>query len=499
MTRMPSVFVDGDVHPLRNDAFYHASRILKIAEDPSSTHSFDPNLHWPEGHWIAWPWAYDYLAGVVAGAFSADRIGAAGIMVFYPLFWLICSISLVGLIAREVLRPGLVAICMFAYAAHPLTLTLFGVGSLDHHSAEHFWILLSIYLTGMWLKQPGSSRAAVALGVALATATAFHNILFLLQIPVLASLFVARLSGYALPERRQTILFGISLLVTQFLVLLPSHHFLTFEYAFYLQSWFQLHAALLSAIGVFALCSKRKLTMVVLLSLAILLALPTAMQVMFGVSYLQSDLHMFDKLLETQPMFGGTLSVFQINFFFTGLVWLLPVYIGFAVFQLLKRRAEGMTLIVMVAAMFGFAMMLAQFRFQYFGLFFLVIMPMLVVQHLLPRGRDILIAGVIIIGAYVSTLSYYLIPPKPGDAPRYSYGLPIIKATKLQCEKQPGLLLANRNWGNYLLYQTQCPILSNNFILTPKEVDYVKKTFELMQQTPEQLPLQASHSARSSD
>ena len=42
-----------------------------------------------------------------------------------------------------------------------------------------------------------------------------------------------------------------------------------------------------------------------------------------------------------------------------------------------------------------------------------------------------------------------------------------------------------------MLYQTQCPILSNNFILTPKEVDYVKKTFELMQQTPEQLRISA--------
>ena len=252
MTRMPSVFVEGDVHPLSNDAFYHATRILKIAEDPSSTHSFDPNLHWPEGHWIAWHWAYDFLAGVIAGAFSSDRISAAGIMVFYPLFWLICSISLVGLIAKEVLRPGLAAICMFAYAAHPLTLTLFGVGALDHHSAEHFWILLSIYLTGRWLKQPEYSRAAVALGVALAAATAFHNILFLLQVPVLVSLFAARLSGYALPAKRQTILFGTSLLVMQLLVLLPSHHFLTFEYEFYLQSWFQLHAAFLTAIGVLA-------------------------------------------------------------------------------------------------------------------------------------------------------------------------------------------------------------------------------------------------------
>ena len=491
MTRMPSVFVDGEVHPLGNDAFYHAARILEIAEDPSSTHSFDQNLHWPEGHWIAWPWAYDYFGGVIAGALSSDRSGAAEIMAFYPLLWLVASISLVGLIAREVLRPGLAAVCMLAYAAHPLTLTLFSVGALDHHSSEHFWFLLSIYLTGMWLKFPESSRVPVALGIVLAASTAFHNSLFLLQILVLAGLFLARFSAHALPATRQATLFGISLLITQALVLLPSHHFLTFEYAFYLHSWFHLHAALLTAIGVFALCCRRAVVMWSMLFLAALLALPTFMQVIFGVNYLKSALPQFDVLLETQSMFSGILSVFQINFFYTGLVWLLPINIGYSVFQLAKHRVQGVTLIVFVASLFGFAIMLTQFRFQYFGYFFLVITPLLIVQQMLPRGRDVLIASALIFGAYTFSLSYYLIPPKPGDSPRYDLGLPLIRAAGLQCQKQPGLLLVNRNWGNLLRYQTQCPLLSNNFILTPKEVDYVKLTYELMQQTPGQLRLSA--------
>lgn len=491
MTRVPDVFVLDDVHPLGNDAFYHATRILEIAGDPSSTHSFDQNLHYPEGHWIAWPWAYDYLGGVIAAVLSSDRSGAAGIMAFYPLLWLIGSITLAGLIAREVLRPGLAAICMFAYAAHPLTLTLFGVGELDHHSSEHFWFLLSIYLTGIWLKYPDSSRIAVALGIGLAASTAFHNSLFLLQIPLLAALFVAKLSGYKLPPVRNAVLFGISILTSQLLVLLPSHHFLTFEYKFYLLSWFHLHAALLTSAGVFALCSKRKMITWSILLAAVLLALPTAMQVMFGMSYIQSDLHMFNKLLETQPMYGGSLSVYQINYFFTSLIWLLPLYVGFAIFQLSKRRAQDVTLIIMIASFFGFAMMLAQFRFQYFGYFFLVIIPLLIIQHLLPRGRDVLLASALVLSAYSLSISYYFYPVSLGDSPRYNYGFKLIKAARSQCEKQPGLLLADRNWGNYLRYQTQCPILSNNFILTPKEVDYVKLTFSLLQKTPGQLRVAA--------
>ena len=263
--------------------------------------------------------------------------------------------------------------------------------------------------------------------------------------------------GYALPEKRQTILFGTSLLLTQLLVLLPSHHFLTFEYELYLQSWFQLHAAFLTTIGVFALCSKRKLTMLILLGVAGLLALPTALQVMFGVSYLQSDLHQFDKLLETQAMLGGSLSALQINFFYTGLVWLTPVYFGFAIYQLLKHRAQGMTLIVMVAALLGLAMMLAQFRFQYFGLFFLVLMPMLIIQNLLPRGRDLLIAGAIVFGTYVFSLSYYLMPPGPGDAIRYSNGLPIIKAAKSAMRKTTGSVAGQQKLGKLFAISDSVP------------------------------------------
>lgn len=487
MTRIPSVFVDGDVHPLGNDAFYHASRMLDVAEDPSSTHSFDQNLHWPEGHWITWPWAYDYLGGVIARALSSDRSGAARIMVFYPLLWLIGSITLVGLIAREILRPGMAAICMFAYAAAPLTLFLFSVGALDHHSSEHFWFLMSMYLTGIWLKFPDSRKIPIALGIVLAASTAFHNSLFLLQIPVLAALFIARFSKHTLPSTRQSILFGFSLLATQLLVLLPSHFFITFEYVLYFHSWFHLHVALLTSVGVFALCCRRDLIMWSMLFLAALLALPTSTQVMYGMNYIQSDIPLFDALQETKPMFGGSMSLRQINFFFTSLVWLLPINVGYAVFLLFKRRAQNMTLVVLVTSLFGFAVMLAHFRFQYFGYLFLVIIPLLMIQQLLPKGRKILVAGALVIGTYMFSLGIYVIPAQLGDSPRYAWGLPLIQTAQLQCEKHPGLLLVDPNWGSLLRYRTNCPILTNNFVLTPKEVDYVELTIKLLQQTPGQL------------
>ena len=74
-----------------------------------------------------------------------------------------------------------------------------------------------------------------------------------------------------------------------------------------------------------------------------------------------------------------------------------------------------------------------------------------------------------------------------GDAPRYAYSQPLINSARLQCNRQPGLLLVDHNWGNYVRYRTDCPIYSNNFILTQKEVDYIKLTDELFQKTPAQL------------
>lgn len=80
--------------------------------------------------------------------------GAANVMVFYPLLWLLANITIVALIAREVLQPRLQAVCMLAYACAPLTLSIHGVGELDHNSSEQFWTLLSLLLTGWWLKKP---------------------------------------------------------------------------------------------------------------------------------------------------------------------------------------------------------------------------------------------------------------------------------------------------------------------------------------------------------
>lgn len=487
LTRIPGVFVDGGVHPLGNDGAYHAMRMLTVAQDPSSTHSFDQLLHWPEGLWITWPWAYDYLGGVLSGLLSGDQQGAASAMVFYPLLWLVGSITLVGLIAREFLGPRFQAVCMLAYAAAPITLSLHGVGELDHHSAEHFWFLLGLFLTGLWLKRPDSVKVATGLGVSLGLATAFHTALFIVQLPTIACLLLSRLSGHAVPGKRTAAFFAAGLLLTQAAVLLPSHQFVTFQYAFYYHSWFHLHVAALTGLAVLAICSPRDLYMWLGLLAGAALAFPAIGQVLDGMGFMRGETFYFDFLKETRRPFGGEVPLRTINYFYSGLVWLLPVCVIYAVFRLAARSARGMSLALMVFGIFGLMMLTAQLRFHYFGHAFLVFIPLLMIQRF-SRGRaGIIAACVLFLGAYSFSLDHYLLPPKPGESPRYVQGMPVFKTARRACAAQPGLLLVDNNWGSLFRYHADCPLLSNNFIVSQDDVKYIKRTMSLLGQSPEKL------------
>ena len=53
--------------PVGNDSFYHARRILAAAFSSRGFYQFDDTIHVPEGSWVTWPWAYDYLLGRLTG------------------------------------------------------------------------------------------------------------------------------------------------------------------------------------------------------------------------------------------------------------------------------------------------------------------------------------------------------------------------------------------------------------------------------------------------
>lgn len=466
------VFWNGGVHPVSNDSFYHLARILDIARDPASTHGFDSRLHWPNGTWIVWPWAYDYLLGVTAGLLSEDA--RPGALVFTPVLLLALNLVLAGAIARRLLKPRLAALCLLAYAAAPATKSLHGLGYLDHHATEHSLFLLAMYLALRWNHSPGSPRAAIALGVALGVASAFHNGLFMLQLPFLAALFLGRIFGGDIPDARASAAFCIALLASQLLALLPSHHFLELDYGFFYLSWFHLHVAGLTSLAVIALGRKDARQMWLMLLAAVLLALPAARQALHGLEFISAQLPWLEAIREASSPYWGAHGFRNITEHYSAIIWVLPLFAAWAIYRLFRSDWRTSEPVALVFLLFGAALLAAQIRFQQFGILSLVLLPLMAFQDFFDRPRDVIYAGILFLGVYLQSPRLYVYDTPLGGSPRYARAVELIDVLEQACAQDPGLLLAPKDWGNFLRYRTECPLLANNFIMTPEDFAVLK-------------------------
>jgi hypothetical protein len=137
-------------------------------------------------------------------------------------------------------------------------------------------------------------------------------------------------------------------------------------------------------------------------------------------------------------------------------------------------------------AVFGLAFLMAQFRFNYFGLFSLIVGFLLVAQRLADRYHWQsglltvgLLAGILI--AYQPPLRQHLFAVYAlGAAPIYERARPLFLDLAERCEQAPGVILANANDGNYLLFHTECSVISNNFRLTSDDELKIAQIDEMM-------------------
>src|SRR5688572_25569628 len=177
--------------PFSNDSFYHARRILDTVADPASFYQFDSKIHAPEGSLLTWPWGYDYAMAwlVRAGLALGVSDSPIGILIWLPVLAVFVSMGLMLLLARRLGLAGpFVVIAGVAAALSPLTQYLHSVAQIDHHYAEYIFILAMLACGLRWLQRPDDSRAAIVVGAVLGAAPAIHNGLFILQLPLLATL-----------------------------------------------------------------------------------------------------------------------------------------------------------------------------------------------------------------------------------------------------------------------------------------------------------------------
>ena len=249
-------FVD-EYLPYGIDSFYHARRILDTVGDPAAFYEFDRNIHAPEGSLLTWPWGYDYAMAwlVKAGLALGISESPMGILIWLPVAAVFITIGLIMLLARRLgLSNGLAAVAGLAAALSPLTQLLHGVGQIDHHYAEHIFVLATIVCGLRWLDRPLDGRAAVILGAVLGIAPAIHNGMFVLQLPVLMTLLLLWLQGVRTPMRT-TLLFAATLLATTVVILIPSLPFRLGLFEYYALSWFHLYVAAGTAVTSIALAA----------------------------------------------------------------------------------------------------------------------------------------------------------------------------------------------------------------------------------------------------
>jgi asparagine N-glycosylation enzyme membrane subunit Stt3 len=474
--------------PVGNDSFYHARRILDAVQASAEFYQFDPKIHAPEGSLLVWPWGYDYLmAGIVrAGITVGLDADPMAILVWIPVAALFLSIGLTVTIGRQLsLSASLIGLAALCMACSPSTRLLHGIGEIDHHFAELIFVLGSLAAGLAWFLRPSVSRA-VLLGVTLGVAPAIHNGLFILQIPLLATLVLRWLQGETSPPRPALTL-AITLLTATLAVLVPSLAFQTGRFEFYTLSWFHAYIAAATAVLIIFLTrvTPTRASMFGLSVLAAALLLGILSQLDVATGFLGGTFERLKSIQEMRsPLALAPVNPVFLTKFYSFLIWLAPLTLILCIVECWRQRRSPL-LLFWVTSVWGLALLSTQLRMHYFGAFALYL-PWLVlgqrVAHQHPERERYVILGsaLALLLAYAPQLRYELLnaPPKAADV-WYERVEPLLPILRDACAQDPGIVLADNDAGHYVRYATDCSVIANNFLLTPQHfakadlVDYL--------------------------
>lgn len=494
-----SAIINGLYIPRTNDSLYHAHRILDAAVGTRGFYQFDERLHVPEGAWVTWPWAYDYLMSRVA-AFTVwlDPANDPLALAFYvPVAWILVNAALFLAISREIrLSTGMQVLAMLGFALSPLTQLMHSIGMLDHHYIEHTFVLLSAWLSLRWFGNLEDRNRAIALGAALGVAPGFHNGLFILQLLPLCALFILWLRNTSLP-RIPLRSFAIALVVATQLVLLPSEPYQRGMFEFGLLSWFHFYVALCTVVTTLFFAHTRYTPkhLALFSGLCAALIAPLAPQVMGGAGFLSGSFSILDQIIEVQSpytLYTKTFGAAATVSYYTWLLMAAPFLAAFFAYRVAVETAAP-RLYFAIAATFGLLLLLTQFRLHYFGWFALVIGPLLAVDALRVRfrwhnGITFTVAFAAVALAFQPALRERLfIFYAPGSAPDYASVLPLYLELAPFCAEDPGVVLASSDDGSGVLFHTECSVIANNFILTAADGHHLDELYRLFQLAPEEI------------
>lgn len=496
----PAAHIGNEYFPIGNDSFYHAARILEAVRDPAAFYEFDPKIHAPEGSLLVWPWGYDYFIAKVVRAGLAVGVDTdpLAIMSWIPVAAVFIGLGLLMLVARRLsLNDWAVALAGLCMALNQTTQGLYGFGQIDHHYAEHIFVLASLLAGLAWFRTP-SVRAGIALGAVFGIALAVHNALFVLQVPFLATAVVLWLQGKTFPAR-PVVAFVAALVGSTLMALIPSQPFQEGRFEFYTLSWFHLYIVCCTGLVVLLMArlqfSRRNLG--ALVAIAAILVPPLLQQIRLGEAFVSGSLGMLGDVIEMRSpvrlAIDGQLGILG---YYSLLVCLAPVTFVLCAIRIWRERQQA-RLLFWIWCVFGLALLSMQLRMQYFGTFALYLPWLIVAQeYALKRPalskRTFLIASLLLVLAYVPVIRHALIAPVPhaGDE-WFDHLYPALPVLREACAKDPGVVLADNNAGHYIRYFTNCSVIANNFLLTEQQFSKIAEMKRLFSLSPRELPSHA--------
>jgi len=492
-----ATYLDGKWYPVGNDSFYHARRILDAINPEIGLYQFDPNIHMPEGSWLTWPWAYDWLMAqvVLIWQYFDPTKDSMMIITHMAVYWLFVNSGLLVLVGVVLnLRAGLIAIMMLGYAMLPLTQGLHGVGQIDHHYVEHTFILLTL-LTGLaWLKRPEESWRACLLGISLGIAPAFHTGLFILQAPVLLTLFILWLRD-SYPPKDGALTLAIALTLATLAALLPSEPFHQGQFEFPVLSWFHLYIAAISTLFIACMAkyryTRKALAGLCLLGLALLI--PIWQDTVSGASFLTQKLLLLDQISETKSPLqmieirGLVQTLGWYSCFLIGVPFLLVIYL----WRVYKAQ-NSVQLFFAIMVVMGTVLLLTQYRLHYFGSFALILgwLVLLCEQQWFLRVRPWIANSALILLVLIAfrpSLDILFSKQVFGWDEMYKASLGPLQTLSERCKENPGLVLADNNFGHIVRYHTNCSVIANNFLMTSQHGAKIDEMWAYMEMSPEEL------------
>lgn len=485
--------------PVGNDSFYHARRILDAVSGDPGFYQFDPAIHAPEGSWLTWPWAYDYLASrvVLLLLFLGLTEDPGTALAFLPVGFAPVNIGLLVLVLRSAgIRPASAAVALVAFALSPLNQGLHGVGVVDHHFVELSFVLVVTWLGLRWAERPDVRSGGILLGLALGAAPAFHNGLFILQLPCLLAVGMQWLRGRPV-DRRACDTLAASLVLACLLFLLPASTFWDLRFEFTTHSWFHLYVAASSAIVLVLLSriSADRQGWAIVAIAAVSLALPVITEAGKGASFLAGATTLLDQVTEVYSPYrmfaegGGAMAVAKL---YSWLILLAPLFLLVAAWQWVTA-AELPQRMLMASASIGLALLLLQFRLHPFGFWALLVVGVWLLQGAEDRLRypslgSVAIGLLVVVFAYQPPLRNQLFELLPaGLSAEYAVTRPLYRTLENQCASSPGVVLAGTDDGHPIRYHSDCSVIANNFLLTRQHGEKVLEVQRLMGMTPDAL------------